>query len=384
MDKKSFIARMLEAFESLNSTLNIGVLEVLVKADETYASFFRKELIHDEKFLSLDSIVSESSFMETPDQKVHDLKLNSETGIEIFCKIYPLPFNEKIAGFVIFQSGEEIDSVNYSIFEFLAKVIGLFVEYTSFEVETIRDSEKYKNELINMRDIQAKLFPKFEEVESMDISSAYLPSDFMTGNFIDGTFLDKNNYQVAVCEVKGSYATSSFVGAAIRTLLHSEESLKTTPSVLIERISSKLKSIISGIHSLVNISIYQINVNTGRVTFSSLGSMTTVFYNMKRKGHVNLKDTSVGKLLEKQNFYKDISLSLEGGDALLFYSQGILSTTTEDGSMSYGEGRLIENFRENVHEDATGVVHSIIESVYELANYSPISEDIMLICMKRK
>lgn len=384
MEKEEFIRELIKEFESLSRLLKIGVIEVLTAGDDGFASLVRREYISGDDFFSLDEIKTEKNFIESPGANIQDIKLNAESGAVVFCKVFPVEVNDRINGFIVIQTLENMDSRSLPVLKFLVAVINLFVCHGSHETAQVQGNNKYKNELIHIRDIQAKLFPKFEEVWKMDIRSAYLPADIMTGNFVDGIFLDKYTYQVAVCEVRGSYAISSFVGAAIRTLLRSEGTKKTAPSVLVEKIIKRLKTVISGIQSLVHLSIYRIDIKTGRVVLSSFGSMTTIFYTIRKKGYINLKDTSVGKQFEKQNFYKDISLILESGDVLLFYSHGVVSVMTEDGSSSYGETRLIENFRGSIQDTSTEIVHSIIDSVYEFSNYSPISEDIMLICMKRE
>ena len=68
--------------------------------------------------------------------------------------------------------------------------------------------EQYKSQIGNIREMQAKLFPKFSNIPGFDIASAYLPSELMTGNFIDSVYLDNNTYMIVACDVS-RYGSSS-------------------------------------------------------------------------------------------------------------------------------------------------------------------------------
>ena len=244
--------------------------------------------------------------------------------------------------------------------------------------------DKYKKELNNIRDFQAKLFPRFSDVKGFDIASAYLPTDLMSGNFIDGLYLDENTYQITVCDVSKYGATSTFTGAMIRTILRYEATKKITPSLLIETINTKLKNMSSLSNEQIYFTTYQIRLKTGKTVISSYGPLTTFLYNSEKNGHVNLKNTETGKLLAKRIFYNDISLTIGSGDILLYYSNGISNATTENGALKFGESRIGEKIMELKNGTSMDIIHGLIDSLYDFSNYSSGTEDIILICIKKE
>jgi sigma-B regulation protein RsbU (phosphoserine phosphatase) len=236
-----------------------------------------------------------------------------------------------------------------------------------------------------MRDIQAKLFPKFDEIKELDIRSAYLPAEFMSGTFIDGIFLDNTTYQLSACDVSDYGPASSFVGAAIRTIIRSDASQKKIPSAMIESITNKIKNMISGTAGSSNIflTIYQLNLKTGKVVISTLGNITTLFYTKKRNGLIDLASTETGKLFSNRNFLRDMTINLEPGDALLYYTRGVKEAKAENSETEYGLEKLKNELKTNIESGSLEIVHSIIESIYEFTDYAELNEDIILISMKR-
>ncbi|HEY1406021.1 MAG TPA: SpoIIE family protein phosphatase [Spirochaetota bacterium] len=240
-----------------------------------------------------------------------------------------------------------------------------------------------KTDLINMRQIQAMLFPKFEDIKGFDIGAVYLPSQLMSGNFIDAFPLNEDLLQVCACVVGGYDASASFIGAAVRTLFRSLSGPSIIPSALIETLNQRLSRMVSGIHYLVGITVFQLNLKTGKVSTSSLGPISTLFYIVKKKSAIDLGDTQIGKDLAKRTVFKDISFMLDPGDTILYYSEGVLNAEKEDGSAVFGKQNLYDKFRIGIDLPSREHVHAIAQSVFEYINYAPIRDDILLVRVKR-
>ncbi|MCP4135900.1 MAG: SpoIIE family protein phosphatase [bacterium] len=400
MEKKVRIEKLVTAFETVAEDLKIGYVEVFSKrivsqgedgSAVSLNSLYGKQYRTEFSFLSLEDLNKNDEFLTELDKggkEVFTVTIkppveegeNAEEVKEVHCTVYPLVPNDSITAYILFQGSAPVEQNNEKILDFFSGVMTVLEEIS---LENDPGREKYKKELVNMRDMKAKLFPKFDDVEGFDISSAYLPADLMTGNFIDGFALDETTYQVVACDVTGYDAASSFAGAAIRTLVRSEASKKMVPSAMVEMISKKLKSVITGVNAMVFLTVFQVNIKTGKAMLSSYGPISTVFYSKKRKGFVALNNTEIGRTLAKRNFFKDIAIVMEEGDSFLYYSNGILNACSEDGRTLYGESRLIESFVSNIASPSVELIHSLIEALYEFTDYSPVENDIILISIKK-
>ena len=375
MDNESLFKKITTAIQSVNRTLDADSIFLLKKNNSASEILFPHVLKDGAKPLPADKI--DLSGIKIDKNGFAAISVAAESG-QVYCALIPVPWND--GGFIVIQKASDFSTAASDILTILSHTIKLAPSPAAGDNA---DAEKFKNELIRIREMQARLFPKFNAVKGFDIAAVFLPADLMSGNFVDGFFIDETLYQITACIVSGYDAASSFAGAAIRTLVRSEGSRKIVPSLLIETIMTKMKNITSGIHAIIYLSIYQINTNNGKIVMSSYGDPTSIFYNSKKKGYMNLMNTEVGKLLAKRNFFRDISLVLEPGDIMLYYSNGAVNASTEDGSMQYGESHLVEELLKLRDDTSLETVHGLSQSIFEFSNYKPNPEDILLISMRR-
>jgi len=383
MDKNSIREKLINAFDSLNKIVKIAGLEVVNIENSELKSLVKKAFNEEISLISIEKINEEKDLINNEDKSVISLKVQSEDNNEIYITIYPFVTDSKPSGYIIFQNNKPLEPNNEKLLSFYSEVISIFESDINEEPSAEGRDSKYKQELMNLRNIQAQLFPKFTNIPGLDISSVYLPADLMGGNFVDAFFLDNKRYQIIVCDIMGYDATSSFIGAAIRTLIRADSSKKMVPSALIELINSKFTKMIAGSHALIFLSVYQINTKNGHTKMSSLGDINTIYFNSKKKGSANLNNTELGKTLSKRNFIRDMSIILEPGDSLLYFSNGVKNAASEDGKTVYGIESLKKIFLENMDSPSLDIVHSMTESIYEFTNYSPITEDIILLPIKK-
>lgn len=375
---------ILEHFDKAALKYGIMYIEALYNEGDSVKTVFKKTYEKDFPYLSYEVLEKNSQFMDKVSGVTNfTLELTSKYEKKIICSTYIYPVEKYARWLLITQGTSAEEEPAKAVLEYIAETLSRLSTETSEDKTNEKSAEKYKNELLNMRDLQAKLFPKFDEVMEMDIRSAYLPAEFMSGTFIDGFFVDKNTYTIAACDVSNYGPSSSFVGAAIRTILRAENIQKMIPSAMLEKVDARLKHIVSVNTLNIYLTVYQVNLKSGKTTISSYGNITTLFYTKKRNGVIDLASTETGKLFNNRGFFRDITVNLEPGDALLFYTRGLIAAKKENSEIDFGVERLKNAYRDNIASGSLEIVHSIIESVYEFTDYGQIKDDIILISVKR-
>lgn len=384
MNAIKIIENILAPFENLAKKSGIEYIEFL-NGGENNKSLFKKQYSLDFPYLAYEVLESNPVFQSRDQNMPVHLELTSKYEIKIFCHIYPLKRDSSITDLLIIETKAAANDNMDSVISFISGIINNFFMNLVVEKCSSDNADKYKKEIGNMRDIQAKLFPKFDEIKELDIRSAYLPAEFMSGTFIDGIFLDNTTYQLTACDVSEYGPASSFVGAAIRTIIRSDALQKKIPSAMIESINNKIKNLITGSAGSSNIylTIYQLNLKTGKVVISSFGNITTLFYTKKRNGLIDIASTETGKLFSNRNFLRDMTINMEPGDALLYYTRGVKKAKAENSDTEYGLEKLKAEMKSNIESGSLEIVHSIIESIYGFTDYAQLDEDIILIAMKR-
>lgn len=386
MNINQIIEQVIFSFNPIISILKIEYLELIkkeVSEEIKLTSLFKNVYNEDFSYLPLSSLENTESFISKLTTETFDIELKSKYEHMIQCKVLPIQGKNNLNQFLIIQSSKKFDENHNKLLKALVDCIIIINEQCKIDTHQIESAEKYKNELLNLRNMQAKLFPKFENINGLDIASAYLPAELMSGNFIDGFYINDDVYQLISCDVSSWASGAAFAGATIRTLLRSIPSNKMTPSSIIENIINKLKKVMPGLSANIYLTIYQINTKTGKVMLSSLGEISTVFYNGTKKQSVDLNDTSYGKIFSKRSAFKDMTLTIDPGDTLLYYSKSLRKKHSDENENPYGLNELLTTFKDNIDDSSLEIVHSIINSIYEFYDYQPLTEDIILINIKR-
>lgn len=369
----------MRSLDSLRGVLSIGCMDVIVRRDGAYVSKMKK--LFDESFpvVALSRLIETGARDSVQGSPVFDLKFTG-TGGDVYSSLFPLA-GEDGAGYIMMQGSAPLGQTGKALGLFLADLLADQAHGTARETDDAGD--KYREGVLGMREIQAKLFPRFGNVEGLDIASVYLPVELMSGDFIDAFFLDKDIYQITGCDVTGYDAASSYAGAAMRTLVKSLSSKKIVPSALVDLAVSKLDKVLDELHSLVYMTIFQIEPKTGKTRISSLGRLNTILYKAAKKGFIVLNKTSIGSDLSKRHSFKDISFVLEPGDVLLFHSNGVVDIPTEDGRAVFGEDRLVQCLNENLAESSMEIVHALVESLSAFTNHTGFAFDVLFVSIKK-
>jgi serine phosphatase RsbU (regulator of sigma subunit) len=280
--------------------------------------------------------------------------------------------------YIVAQSMAEIAENGTSLANFIAKNIASVWD-TCFTAS----NAKYKEELGKLREFQARLFPKFDNIDGMDISSVYLPADLMSGNFIDAFYISENVYQIMVCTVDGYDASSNFTAASIRTIARTAATTKIVPSALITLALKRLDKILQGLHSLIHITVIQINTQSGDCKLSSLGAPNLIYAAPAKKKVESVNASPTGKILSKRKDVMDISMHLDKDDVMLFYSNGITKAYSETHKEQYGINRLAKAMYDSIKEESIFITHNVTSSIYDFTEYATFEEDIILLCIKR-
>lgn len=366
---KNLLPLLAQSYESLPGFSGLKYFALLdFQSNETEVLYVKKK----DEFTEVQPKLKEL-LKENPEEN----KLLEGTFKEPQLNFYILQFEQNDNLFIMIQDDEAIASDTKDLLAFILKNIE-----TMLNASYTASNERYKEQLAKLREFQARLFPKFNDVKTLDISSVYLPADLMSGNFIDAFYLNDNIYQISICSVEGYDAASSFTSATIRTLLRTNAK-RMVPSGQISFIMNKVEKVISGLHSMIFLTIIQINTNSGDCRISSLGPPNILHISAANRKMVSTNASPTGKLLAKRKNFLDISLHMDPDDTLLYYSHGVMKASSPTTNETFSLKNIVLAVKDSLDESALFLTHSVSDSIYEFTEYSHYEEDIILLAVKR-
>jgi serine phosphatase RsbU (regulator of sigma subunit) len=131
----------------------------------------------------------------------------------------------------------------------------------------------------------------------------------------------------------------------------------------------------------VTVFLAQIDCNFGQVAYCNAGHFPPIL--LRAEGQAELLEVGGPLLGAVENaVYQSGRVSLEPGDTLLAYSDGVLECRNEAGE-EFGSGRLLAALQQSKRLTARNALMALLAEVQDFANGKPLSDDVSLTVIRR-
>jgi serine phosphatase RsbU (regulator of sigma subunit) len=329
---------------------------------------------------------------------ITDIRMPRMNGMELLQKIkthYP-----EIGVMVISAYGEistAVEAIKKGAYDYIPKP---FESFDDLDITIDRYFEKYqleeqlrqhernemervRRELEDARQIQQSLLPKkLLQLEGFEIVGVSLPAEEVGGDFYDYLSLG-NNIGIVLADVSGKSLKGAMVAAMANGMLHSEVSGKNaiweSPSMILRELNIALcPRLIQPMFTAMSLSLF--DAAGKRFWFSNAG----LPYPIVKHGY-KIRELKVNGLplgIMKDAEYTELSIDLEAGDFVTFYSDGIIEATNEANEM-YQTERLIKVLQKaDLNLSAQQMADGILQDVTAFVGGAEQGDDITLVVVR--
>jgi len=204
------------------------------------------------------------------------------------------------------------------------------------------EMERIYGELENARQIQQSLLPKESpKIEGFEIAGTSLPAKEVSGDFYDYLSLGED-IGIVLADVTGKSVKAAMVAAMANGMLHAEvkgqQELWDSPRKILRELNIGLRPrLIHNMFTAVSLGILQ--AGEKRLVFSNAGMPYPIVKRGKEVWELEVTGLPLG--ITNTAEYEDLSVDLEAGDFVVFYSDGITEATDKADEM-YQTERLLE------------------------------------------
>ncbi len=289
-------------------------------------------------------------------------------------------------------------AMNNGAFDFATKPIDLedlsrTIEKAIEQIDFVRTSQCEHNQLESIKgdlavagEIQQAIlpskFPPFPDlVDNVDIFASMTPAKDVGGDFYDFFQIDADRIGFVIADVSGKGIPAALFMAVSRTLIRST-GLRGIPSNECISYANRLlcNESLDAMFVTVFYGIY--TISTGVIDYTNAGHNPP--YLLRRNNVVEALPLS-------QNFivgvfddfvYTNSTLTLEPGDALILYTDGVTEAFNE-GKQQFGEKGLEKTLKSVPGADSKEIIEAIKEDVTDFSGNEPQSDDITILSLKR-
>jgi len=208
------------------------------------------------------------------------------------------------------------------------------------------DRERIEQELRVARLIQQTLLPKeLPQLADWQISSYYQPARAVGGDFYDFLYFDDGRMGIVIGDVTDKGVPAALVMATTRSILRSTAHASISPGKVLEQTNDLLHPDIPP-NMFVTCLYAILDPVNGRLVFANAGHDLPQW---RHNGKVReLRATGMPLGLMPEMFYEEKEITLDAGDSVLFYSDGLVEAHNPQREM-FGFPRLAKLLEEKGH-----------------------------------
>lgn len=244
-------------------------------------------------------------------------------------------------------------------------------------------SETMERELQLAREIQATFLPnRLPELTGWDIDVRWQPARQVGGDFYDILILDENRIGFVIADVADKGMPAALFMTLIRTLIRAAAKEKSSPAAVIRQVNELL--IPDAKHGMFVTVFYGVfSLNSGKVVYANAGHNPPVVKQFNRDDLIELTRTSMALGLFNDIEIEERELSLNPGDWMLLYTDGITEAFSLEGEM-FSTKRLYDLLSEHKFISSIGLLDLIEGKISEFIQGIDLSDDITLAAIYRK
>ncbi|PKL19052.1 MAG: hypothetical protein CVV49_02915 [Spirochaetae bacterium HGW-Spirochaetae-5] len=372
----------LRSAEILLSMIDLTYIEIVKVRGGIPLSTMQKQIVKDTTVIAFKDIEKEGSIFSNIKNEIKFFK-TKKGDIEIYSNLFSVKFNNDIYGYILLERLEPFSQNDKEVISLFLDYTNLLNERISSQGELSRKNEEYRKEIDIIRRLEVSKLPDFKQVRGFDTAFAFMPAQELSGDFFDGFFLDDDIYQIILCDVSGHGIASSYVGNQIRTMFREKSAPGKKPSEIVKEINSQLAVDLMELRYYCTAQIIQIYFDTNTIIFLSAGHPEAIIRRNKELEVTLTKSRSPVIGLFENETYNDEIISMEEGDILLLYTDGLIEEHSFDYNSMYGINRVIESLKRAENMTSIETLHHCLGDFYEFNGYRPQNDDITLICIKK-
>jgi len=298
--------------------------------------------------------------------------------------IVPILLKDELIGLIALgqkKSGNFYKREDINLLNFLADQGAVAVRNAQLVGEVI-EKERMEEELAIARDLQMSMMPAgCPQISGFELAAFLEPAREVGGDFYDFIEMPGETLGLVVGDVTGKSVSGALVTAAARSIFRTLSEQGLGLSEIMTRANRQTKrDIASGMFVALLMAVIDGRERVLRI--SSAGQTQPVYFDGET-GKATLLETEgdtipLGILDEVE--YLETRLRLASGDAVVFYTDGVVETMNAQGEI-FGFERLLRTLEDSGCAGAERILGSIVERVNKFAGGAARHDDLTIIVL---
>jgi sigma-B regulation protein RsbU (phosphoserine phosphatase) len=304
--------------------------------------------------------------------------VNPETRSEI---AVPLIYRDRVIGVIDLESPQpgSFQEDHVRILSTLAPQIAIAIENARLYERVARSEARLERDLGRAQEIQMHLMPGIAPaLPGLVVAVAFHPARELGGDLYEFLAYGKDRHVIAVGDVSGKGAPAALYGAMASGILRSLAPQKLLPPDMLKRLNVMLlERKIEGHFITLTYAIWEPRAKSLRL--ANAGMPLPILVRSGQCRPIRAEGVPLG-LLENTE-YQEAAVTLESGDLLAMFSDGIIEAANPK-QEEFGTRRLENVLRQNAARPPQEIVDRTFEELRKYEAGHPVRDDQTLVLLK--
>jgi len=245
------------------------------------------------------------------------------------------------------------------------------------------EKERINTELSVATSIQASMlpniFPPFPGRTEFDLYASMLPAKEVGGDFYDFYFIDKDNLAIVIADVSGKGVPAALFMVITKTMIKDSSSGKS-PKDVFQLVNKKLcESNEAEMFVTAFMGVY--NIQSGKFVYVNAGHNPPLLKKHGSAYEYLHTDPCFVLAWMKTAEYRETEITLEPGDVLFLYTDGVTEAMNR-GKELFSEERLLEALNANKDKQSEELLSAVKREIDNFAGETEQADDITMLTFK--
>ena len=306
------------------------------------------------------------------------ISVNRETRSEM---TVPLIYRDHVIGVIDLESPHlnYFNDEHVRMFSTLAPQVAIAIENARLYERVARSEARLERDLRRAQEIQMHLMPGIApKIPGLDVALHFQPSSELGGDLYEFLSYGRDRQAIVVGDVSGKGAPAARYGAMASGTLRSLAPLKLSPPDMMKQLNVMfLERKIEGHFITLTYALWE--SRTKSLTLANAGMPLPILVRKGQCRAIRAEGVPLG-LLEHIE-YQPVTVNLEPGDLLAFFSDGI--TEANNPQQEEFSSRRLENvLRQNAQKPTQEIVNRVFEELRGFETGRPQRDDQTLVILK--
>ena len=355
--------------------------QVRVETNFRYAQFNLGETIFGEV-----AATGKSVLIEHGDQ---DSRIFAN-GPEEFLKpgsyiVVPLMVKDRVVGIACIARLPENTPFNNEDFR-IAKALAIYAGAAInnvYSVQEILERADLEREASIASQIQKTLHPKrLPDLPEAGFGSFFNSTKGVCGDYYDIILARRDRVALIIADVAGKGIQSSMVMIMLRSILHLVTNTTKSAGTILDWVNKGITGKIDMDH-YATLSFVSYTPEKHTIEYASAGHQPMLLWRAESATMDTIKQKTDPIGVERSSTYSDMKLTVNKGDIIILYTDGLIEALNQDGHQ-YGIENLSKTIRENSSLSAKDLATEIKHNVQAFIGSASLHDDQTLVIMKIK